>query len=456
MERGDVSVSDHGQEAVAPAAALPPCVDDNWALGAAAGLVSFVPHPAWALVRNMQHKSSEEQALECVMDVPGRLRLTERSGEGAEAVTSYFKPLWRYIHNQRYGERFVVGEVTNLNVLSIWAWLLIALMLCGVFWWIRRTVRVLFLTDRAVPGTWEMIDLNQSVPAGKYTVIVGLPRENKSAALKQRSGIFVIDLAKNLPSSPGAYPDWSMKPELVVLDSFSYRIEDPAFNSLKLQLLEHLVYEHPEKRVLLISNIDPLYFFVEYPSECGSLPAVTPSDDTARWARVLCDFKVMKTNEDYSSLVQALTDPARRQTANLMIWSTLAPTERLVLYQLANGGWVNPKNSGALHHLQRRGLVSADPVFKIATNFGSLREICSSQIAEKDVAGQRRMERAAAWEGWKLVVTILLFAAVAGILLFVQQDILAAITSATGALKTATKLISDTRAARIGTGIETA
>src|SRR5258708_2968888 len=64
-----------------------------------------------------------------------------------------------------------------------------------------------------------------------------------------------------------------------------------------------------------------------------------------------------------AQLVEELLD--RADSYYRVLWSTCTKGERLVLFQLAQGGWANPKNERALQQLQRRRIVRRGSAFRI-------------------------------------------------------------------------------------------
>ena len=246
-------------------------------------------------------------------------------------------------------------------------------------------------------------------------LVIGLAESGKTRDLLSIPGILPenqIDLRLKLKSlTPGAaLPTPSSPGAVVVVDHFEFNLNDPDANLIRLNLMEHLLYE-TECRILLVSSVDPLFFFTE-----GAPGVITNSSDAElsrrlldRWARVLCNFQKVrvgsgrdvefirrvhqfirqhKDHRKFALLVKKECNATARLrrigvdildnfndkiplTRNLLIslvldraaeyyrvlWSGLTSSERLVLYQLALDGWANPKNTAALQQLESKLLI---------------------------------------------------------------------------------------------------
>jgi hypothetical protein len=152
-------------------------------------------------------------------------------------------------------------------------------------------------------------------------------------------------------------------------------------------------------------------------------------------------------------LVQDLLD--RADSYYRTLWATCTSDERLVLYQLAQDGWANPKNAVAIQHLQRRRLITR-PIIKRDSSCGehdklghlgkdhcrpvgirvmneSFRQfVCHSQHRDEIAAWEQEGEQSR-WRFLKMSLGILAVA-VASWLLYSQQQFFNAIVAYAGAL----------------------
>ena len=150
---------------------------------------------------------------------------------------------------------------------------------------------------------------------------------------------------------------------------------------------------------------------------------VRECDATAylRWAG--CDlFNELRTRPALAptegDVIRALLD--RVETYYGMLWSTLTESERLVLYQLANDGWANPRNQDAILQLQRKELVQNGRGFQIMNE--SFRTFVLSAPHAAEHRQWELRERESSWYSLKIGFWTLLTATVVW-LLYAQRDL---------------------------------
>ena len=326
--------------------------------------------------------------------------------------------------------------------------------------WLTSLVRKIFLTDVQPPT--ESADLGWTSASdirGNYLVI-GLAESGKTRDLLSIPGILPenqIDLRLKLKSlTPGAaLPAPSSPGAVVVVDHFEFNLNDPDANLIRLNLMEHLLYE-TECRILLVSSVDPLFFFTE-----GAPGVITNSSDAElsrrlldRWARVLCNFQKVrvgsgrdvefirkvhqfirqhKDHRKFALLVKKECNATARLrrigvdildnfndkvplTRNLLIslvldraaeyyrvlWSGLTSSERLVLYQLALDGWANPKNTAALQQLESKLLICRMPMFRIMNM--SFRRFVGSSEHISEIEQWEKQQKRSTWRAVRLML----------------------------------------------------
>jgi hypothetical protein len=247
------------------------------------------------------------------------------------------------------------------------------------------------------------------------------------------------------------------------------------YNKQRLELLEQLVYDPTHERVIVLSTVDPLYFLTE------GFPEVLASKERSgdarllldRWARVLGRLAKVRLPEEtdresWQQKVRAIilnrggplrvvewivkecaatpflreigcqlaqqialqgevscefVERAVLERANAyyhVVWSSLAASERLVLYQLALDGWANPKNMAALEQLERKQLIRRDPMYKVLNE--SFREFIASNEHADEISEWEKREAQSTWH--VLRVALLAAAIGAGVWLLYSQSAL--------------------------------
>ena len=194
-------------------------------------------------------------------------------------------------------------------------------------------------------------------------LLLGPPGFGMSRQLEKQDGVCIIDLTSYTPDTlralAGQWP-WSDSRPTVAIDHLEFGIDDRDWNSAKLQLLERLVYRS-QKNVILVSNID-LLLYMRYGNTRFSrfgTDALFPREQRERWVDVLACFqrRDFAANEDFK-----IGETASAGHGYQALWRTCSEQERAVLLNLAQDGLVNPKNSGLLVELRRRGILVKNPI----------------------------------------------------------------------------------------------
>jgi len=103
-----------------------------------------------------------------------------------------------------------------------------------------------------------------------------------------------------------------------------------------------------------------------------------------------------------------------------VLWSTCTKEERMVFYQLAMDGWVNPKNDRAIQQLQRRGIIHRGSGYRLMND--SLRRFVKNAERPEEVAKWEEEQGNSAWSAVKLALGTGLMMCGAW-LIYAQQDI---------------------------------
>jgi hypothetical protein len=349
------------------------------------------------------------------------------------------------------------------------------LLWCLLGVWLTRVLRKIFLTDVQKLTASDIVSWkNVSDIRGNF-LVVGLAKSGKSESLRSIAGLssknrwdLRVELKRIMSGSP--YPDPESAGSVVIIDEFDFNLKDREYNLVRLNLLEHVLYES-ECRVVLVSSVDPLYFLVE--GAPGILSDATEPEMARklldRWARVLSNFERVRTgspgNPEFRKKVKEFirSHPDRRESAlwvrqechgtsilrkigsNVLdelersgpitrswvenrvldragdyyrvLWSGLTSSERLVLYQLALDGWANPKNTAALQQLESKFLIRRTQGYRIMNESFRCFVACTEHAHE--IAEWERQEKQSTWRVLRLVIIGL--AVTAGIWLLHSQ-----------------------------------
>jgi len=397
--------------------------------------------------------------------------------------------------------------------------------IAGLAVWIHFVPRRLFLLDleRLPPlSEWSPESSEASSSTTPNILLLGPPKSGKRLMVEKLGHPLVLDFAQMATTANWDIP--SDCGQVVALNHFEFGIDSAEINNQKLVLLEKLIHvEH--KRIILLSAVDPLYYLnagcpdTVVSGEKKDIPAAIQILD--RWALLLSTFRKVKIEEstsqylymfalgmrqnsvdpDFLKFVDDVVEECERtaQLRNIgvailreypdykglsreqvvrevldradsyyrVLWAGCTADERLVLYQLSQDGWTNPKNKVAIQQLQRRGLIIIPAQvsdnqpwpgeFASSTLKGSVgirimnesfrRFVRSSQQRDEIEAWEREGDQSV-WQFLKLSL-IILAVAVGAWLLYTQQQFFNAIVAYVGALGAATgiifKLIGDLR-----------
>jgi len=395
----------------------------------------------------------------------------------------------------------------------------------GLAVWIHFVPRRLFLLDlESLPplDEWRPQEDGDSPNLPQNILLLGHPKSGKRLTVKKLGHVPVLDFAEMATTGK-----WEVPPDcgkVIALNHFEFGIDDAESNMKKLCILEELVHVQ-HKRLILLSTVDPLYYLN---AGCPDIIVSGEKKDIAtaiqildRWAVVLTPFRKV-TIEDITiqgfyrvsqQMRQKRDDPRFRafidyiaeecdHTAQLrkigvailrihrkdeglsqekviqelldradsyyrVLWSTCTQDERLVLFQIAQDGWANPKNKVAIQQLQRRKLIVIPAQVNVSQpwsgNFAlstlkghvgirlmneSFRHFIRNSQQRDEIEAWEREADQSVWRFLKLSLGILT-AAVAAWLLYSQQQFFNTIVAYVGALGAAAgivfKLVGDLR-----------
>jgi hypothetical protein len=417
-----------------------------------------------------------------------RERATSQAGNAEKwkvAKNGDDEMLWLEIPKEVAPDGWLLG-VYPLWQLPWQAAILVTLLVALLAVWLSFVIRKVFLLDLkdAPPlDTWAPGDGRR-----RNRLIIAHPRSGKSAQAAALPDVDTLDLAQVVTTGNWTLP--AFERSTVAVDHFEFDLDNPNTCLLKLKLLEQLLYVR-KKLVILLSAVDPMFYLA-----AGSPEIVTPTGGDneppaqilGRWAAVLNQFDKLKMARaaeqspggspagperpcprelvemiesechhtaqlrdigramlerhcngappSKAQFVEELLD--RADTYYRKLWSNCAQQERLVLFQLAQDGWANPKNDCAIQQLQRRRIIRRTLGFHIMNE--SFRRFVRTAQTPDEVAKWEQDEEHSAWSAMKLglATAAMMFGAW---LLYAQQDVfqlgigyLAALGTASGAI----------------------
>lgn len=280
--------------------------------------------------------------------------------------------------------------------------LLAALLLLLLWQAVQFGARRLFLSDATRPG-WS----SDTEPEGNC-IFIWTTREEQRAFRGRFAEVFEMARPE---ASTEEWVDASVEAlcarddggQRIVLDHFDYRAEDHEYTLRKLELLERLLVTHG-RQVCLICSVDPEYYLLD----AGHV--APPVEIQERWKRVLnlmrrihppaprsvpkdalaaahgdgligivdeeCAHEGMQamalraralirngeitTREELFSWIGEACRPFHQA-----LWMTCTKREQLVLYHLAQDGFVSHRTREVVEQLMQRGLVAMDPALRV-------------------------------------------------------------------------------------------
>jgi hypothetical protein len=151
----------------------------------------------------------------------------------------------------------------------------------------------------------------------------------------------------------------------VVIDSFEYRHEDPAFNAQKLEFLRQLSLDEA-RTIVVVTSIHPLHFKLAAPTaEKGATPSGYEAV-AAAWVELLACFRRLYVQRPWErcEAPEGRTS-LRARVLHRSVWRTCSPAEQELLHQVAQGRLISSAQP-ELASLLDRGLLRRTPALQTA------------------------------------------------------------------------------------------
>ncbi len=405
------------------------------------------------------------------------------------------------------------AEMPIISAIPVWTGLnlgdrcFLILVVCSLALWLYFVINRIFLWNLKPALPLEGLNIAPGEDPPEHILLIGPPRSGKSRSLARFPGVVeTVDIASMATSN-----EWKFVPALpnstIAVDHLEFSLGDAEINMRKLQILENLMYVR-HRRVVVLSTVDPMFYFtwsdvdilVTDRTLTGEARVSAGRQILDRWGAVLSRFRKMKIeditvakfqnalklarskgdSEAFLSLVERECDHTaelrnfgrillslhRERSATVednltqvildradayyrALWATCTPSERLVLFQLAEDGWANPNNPLAVQQLQRKGLVRFTLSLRIMNE--SFRQFIRNSQQRDEVAAWEQEGEQSVWRTLKLSLAIL--AAALGVwLLYSQQEFFSTaigyVSTLGGAAAIVIKLMSDLRGAK--------
>ena len=344
-------------ELATPTAAINPV------LNFLAQLTYWFPNPEAAAARQLTLNQSPASDYDWLLIGPNSLQIRRKSepGQAWEPIATWWLPAlfdptpgpWQMLTFRT----LVVIILTGLSLV---------LLLLLVRFLVRRTVEEVFRGQAAAPpwpplsnGWFEKL---LDAPAGRRILVVEASGYSILQGLRTDDPRLEVISIPGQPAGDSPWKAGSPEKPLVVLDAFEYADDDERWTRSKVGLLETLLFQKP-RAIILLAKEHPETRSLDRIAELQGSSAPNREHLVAlhrRFLWILGQFEVFR----YGDWPQAGAGP-ETEAACRELWDFFTPGEKLVLYQVAQDGWVNPQNADAIRYLCRRGLISLAPMWRV-------------------------------------------------------------------------------------------
>jgi hypothetical protein len=396
-------------------------------------IATAIPYRRGTLTKNLSESSPADPSWRWCREGSNRVRLMPRKKPNFDEASYSLAPSRALIKSVTDDPVFLFPSiVSELPVLRPWSWLAATLIFISgwviAYFWVKQTLGKMFLEDMQSIEVFPSFHLDEPVIRGNM-ILLAADTSPASAILSRRGDVRVLDFVDLLRGGSVHYE--TIRLFIVAIDHFDYKLGDPDADSKRLEILEQLVLKTAGNPIVLLTSVDPIFYF-RAGSGSGSSDQRKHSE---RWTRVLHGFE--------RRLLSVSAPPAEGDYA--LIWAACTTAERVALSQLQHERWVNPRNDAALVHLQRRGLIAGIPFDFVDPGFEKFVE---RSVSKDDRRAWQKEDTVAAWDGIRLTFVVLLLGILAAAMFFNQETSLSYIFTGLGVLTPVTKLLSETRSLR--------
>jgi hypothetical protein len=328
------------------------------------------------------------------------------------------------------------------------AWAVLGILWLLVGGWFFLLMKKIFVPDRQVPIPLKHVRWKDSGQLVGNYLLLSDPHSGTSKRVSTIPGIHYCDLRIE---SNKQIKEYSSK-DVVVLDNLDFNMGNKAFNETKLKNLEDLVYK-VGCRVVLVSSIDPVFYLTDLDSASATPPSPSDSEFLARWVSVMSSFQLVSIEDSararfHEMLAKKDAEPSpldfvrwlneecrhttflrsvgsvlfrehrhdayfdRRVLENKLsertrsyyplLWSTLSPSERLILFQLAKDGWANSLNESAIQQLLTKELIRREPMLQVMNE--SFRLFVRDKQDQRQILEWQQQSKQSSWNSLKIAL----------------------------------------------------
>jgi len=347
-----------------------------------------------------------------------------------------------------------LGWSRHLLVLALTTLIIVVIALVALFYVVLFVSRKVFLLDVREP-LWSAKQGDLQATMGSNLFLIS----RKEIWKLDESKFFILHF-KDLEGDRSAWVRrrleriGSLPDRNILVKGFEYKIEDEAFNEVKLGFLEDLLQDD-QGTVVVLSTVSP--FAQERPRESWSRIGASvrvSADLKERWHDLLASFTLIdldlrasvdasQSQAQESGWVAALlwqesgNDPFLRQIAADLtrqsagmdrqqlleefeeraesryraLWASCSRDEQVVLEHLAEEGFVNEKNRRLVRRLMVRGLIERAPNLRLFNE--TFRRFVASSNCKSEVLNLERRAEPSAWDRFRWPFFVGLSAAIA-------------------------------------------
>jgi hypothetical protein len=275
------------------------------------------------------------------------------------------------------------------------------------WWWLRYKVRHLFWSHLyGRQAAKDPVELARKHP---FVILLIPLQQEKRVVAARTAAAMAAAVGAAVARTSGSGPR-----EPLVVDDFDGAFFEPHRRIELLERLEDAVGQ--DGRAIIVSPLDP-FQLLSQAGRHGDLPddQAVPAPEKERWFRVLEQFRLHVVTVGRT----AIPDPAAQDPPSAFakmriheghfrsLWRYCSQHERLTLIQVAEEGFANPLQVGALKRLVEKGLIVLRP--NIMLMDPAFEEFVLQMAASPEVKTWEQPEGSLGWRGsrWILAAALL-------------------------------------------------